>query len=62
MHTSTKNLSFVVWGTQTLFIGLKLLNHVLKFENFSTLHSNHEFGKKHILNSRYLENQGRNDE
>jgi hypothetical protein len=62
MHTSTKDLSFVVWGTQILFNVLKLLNHVLKFENFSTLHSSHEFGKKHILNSRYLENQGRNDE
>ncbi len=52
----------MVWGTQILFNVLKLLNHVLKFENFSTLHSSHEFGKKHILNSRYLENQGRNDE
>jgi hypothetical protein len=60
MHTSTKNLSFVVWGIQILFIVLKLLTHVLKFEN--SHHSNHEFGKKHILNSRYLENQGGNDE
>jgi hypothetical protein len=62
MHTSTKDLSFVVWGTQILFTVLKLLDHVLKFENFSTLHGNHEFGKKHKLNNRYLENQGRNDE
>ncbi len=52
----------MVWGTQILFIVLKLLNYVLKFEILSILHSNHEFGKKHILNSRYLENQGRNDE
>ncbi len=52
----------MVWGTQILFIVLKLLNHVLKFEIFSTLHSNEEFGKKNILNSRYLENQGTNDE
>jgi hypothetical protein len=51
----------VVWGTQILFNVLKLLNHVLNFEIFSTLHSNYEFGKKHILNSRYLEDQGRND-
>jgi hypothetical protein len=62
MCTSTKDLGFVVWGTQILLIVLKLLNHVLKFENFSTLHSNQEFGKKHIWNSRYLENQGMNDE
>ncbi len=62
MYTSIKDLSFVVWGTQILFNVLKLLNHVLKFENFSTLHSNHEISKKHILNSRYLEDQGRNDE
>ncbi len=52
----------MVWGTQILFTVLKLLDHVLKFENFSTLHGNHEFGKKHKLNNRYLENQGRNDE
>ncbi len=52
----------MVWGTQILFNVLKLLNHVLKFEFFSTLRNSHEFGKEHILNSRYLENQGRNDE
>jgi hypothetical protein len=62
MHTSTKDLSFVVWGTQILFTMLNLLNHVLKFEKNSTLHSNHEFNKKPVLNSRYLENQGKNDE
>jgi hypothetical protein len=35
MQTSTKDLSFVVWGIQILFIVLKLLNHVLKFEKIS---------------------------
>jgi hypothetical protein len=41
---------------------VKLLKHVLKLEIFSTLQSSHEFDKKHVLNSRYLENQGRNEE
>jgi hypothetical protein len=62
MHRSTKDLSFVIWGIQILFNVVKLLNHVLNSKKISTIHGSHEFGNKHILNSRYLENQGRNDE